>query len=324
MSIRLSSTYCSEFMLDFLDECFQEAPFQSEMDAMPRCDPSPSLSVCHDAFLTRIHLFCAQLSNSPVCSHVLQYFSLLSCGDFESASQLMCTLRYHIDETMYAELVSLLTPSLCGTALVTSLPRHDMTRHHDSSDSEFRSPSTYSTDSRFSPIDFSPLTFSATPTGSPLVPIANHPLASSQSHEDSDYVPDSPSPPPSPTPVRGLPTCPKRGRTPVNRRRASLWTAEEDTMLIRAVESTQGAWKGWKEVAKIVGGGRTADSCSQRWLRCLSPGIKKGVWSADEDQQLRRLVNQFGSKNWKKIARNIVGRTDIQCRYRWQRIANRT
>lgn len=45
-----------------------------------------------------------------------------------------------------------------------------------------------------------------------------------------------------------------------------------------------------------------------------------GKWSENEDQQLKRAVNEFGGKNWKKIGSRLVGRTDVQCLHRWQKV----
>jgi Myb-like DNA-binding domain len=45
-----------------------------------------------------------------------------------------------------------------------------------------------------------------------------------------------------------------------------------------------------------------------------------GKWSEDEDELLRQAVNEFGGKNWKKIASKLRGRTDVQCLHRWQKV----
>lgn len=36
-----------------------------------------------------------------------------------------------------------------------------------------------------------------------------------------------------------------------------------------------------------------------------------------EDDKLTKLVNQFGPKNWSKLARQLPGRAGKQCRERW-------
>jgi hypothetical protein len=45
-----------------------------------------------------------------------------------------------------------------------------------------------------------------------------------------------------------------------------------------------------------------------------------GKWSEHEDELLRVAVNEFGGKNWKKIASKLKGRTDVQCLHRWQKV----
>jgi Myb-like DNA-binding domain len=45
-----------------------------------------------------------------------------------------------------------------------------------------------------------------------------------------------------------------------------------------------------------------------------------GKWSEKEDDMLKQAVKEFGGKNWKKIASRLVGRTDVQCLHRWQKV----
>lgn len=40
-------------------------------------------------------------------------------------------------------------------------------------------------------------------------------------------------------------------------------------------------------------------------------GANKGHWTPEEDEQLTRAVKRFHSKNWKKIAECLSGRTDV-------------
>ena len=55
----------------------------------------------------------------------------------------------------------------------------------------------------------------------------------------------------------------------------------------------------------------------------LTPGgsrASRGKWTAEEDEILRQAVDQHGGKNWKKISECLVGRTDVQCLHRWQKV----
>ena len=53
-------------------------------------------------------------------------------------------------------------------------------------------------------------------------------------------------------------------------------------------------------------------------------GANKGHWTPEEDEQLTKAVKKFHSKNWKKIAECLSGRTDVQCLHRWQKVLNPT
>lgn len=48
----------------------------------------------------------------------------------------------------------------------------------------------------------------------------------------------------------------------------------------------------------------------------------KGQWTPEEDEILRRAVQRFKGKNWKKIAECFKDRTDVQCLHRWQKVLN--
>uniref|UniRef100_A0A8L0DUJ7 MYB proto-onco like 1 n=1 Tax=Oncorhynchus mykiss TaxID=8022 RepID=A0A8L0DUJ7_ONCMY len=48
----------------------------------------------------------------------------------------------------------------------------------------------------------------------------------------------------------------------------------------------------------------------------------KGKWSRDEDERLKKLVEQHGADSWKLVANNFQGRTDGQCQHRWQKVLN--
>ncbi|XP_073223329.1 transcription factor MYB3R-1 isoform X2 [Cicer arietinum] len=48
----------------------------------------------------------------------------------------------------------------------------------------------------------------------------------------------------------------------------------------------------------------------------------QGRWTANEDRLLIDAVNKFNGKSWKKIAKAVSGRTDVQCLHRWQKVLN--
>ena len=45
-----------------------------------------------------------------------------------------------------------------------------------------------------------------------------------------------------------------------------------------------------------------------------------GRWTQEEDSTLRSAVSNNSGKNWKKIAIQLPGRTDVQCLHRWQKV----
>eukprot|EP00891_Asterochloris_glomerata_P008898 jgi/Astpho2/8898/e_gw1.00132.30.1_t len=48
-----------------------------------------------------------------------------------------------------------------------------------------------------------------------------------------------------------------------------------------------------------------------------SDDFKKGAWTVDEDELLRRLIKEHGARNWSIIAAGIRGRSGKSCRLRW-------
>ncbi|XP_038853475.1 myb-related protein A-like [Salvelinus namaycush] len=48
----------------------------------------------------------------------------------------------------------------------------------------------------------------------------------------------------------------------------------------------------------------------------------KVKWSRDEDERLKKSVEQHGADSWKLVANNFPGRTDGQCQHRWQKVLN--
>uniref|UniRef100_A0A0D9WHA9 Uncharacterized protein n=1 Tax=Leersia perrieri TaxID=77586 RepID=A0A0D9WHA9_9ORYZ len=48
----------------------------------------------------------------------------------------------------------------------------------------------------------------------------------------------------------------------------------------------------------------------------------KGGWTPEEDETLRKAVDIYNGKNWKKIAQSCPDRTEVQCLHRWQKVLN--
>jgi hypothetical protein len=58
----------------------------------------------------------------------------------------------------------------------------------------------------------------------------------------------------------------------------------------------------------------------QRFTSEAKRRASMGKWTEDEDILLRQAVEGYGGKNWKKIASQLSGRSDVQCLHRWQKV----
>ena len=102
-------------------------------------------------------------------------------------------------------------------------------------------------------------------------------------------------------------------KTESGRRKARLWTPDEDMRLLAGIYKY--GLESWSQIVKFVGNGRTRPQCTQRWNRGLNPKISKSIWTDEENQQLLKLVNDYGETVWSKIAEVMGNRSDVQCRY---------
>lgn len=86
----------------------------------------------------------------------------------------------------------------------------------------------------------------------------------------------------------------------------SVWQSQEDSKLAELV-AAYGNTK-WTQVCQMLPG-RTAKQCRERWKNHLSPGVKKGPWSREEDLIIVMMMTRVGL-SWTRIARVLDGRTD--------------
>ncbi|CAL1292290.1 unnamed protein product [Larinioides sclopetarius] len=71
-------------------------------------------------------------------------------------------------------------------------------------------------------------------------------------------------------------------------------------------------------------GNRTGEECEMMWNNYLSIFIKKGPFTAAEDEKLKQLVEKYNGKNWDAIAEELqTGRSAIQCFERYQKCLNK-
>jgi hypothetical protein len=90
------------------------------------------------------------------------------------------------------------------------------------------------------------------------------------------------------------------------------WTREEDELLISLAEKYNE--KHWKEISKMFVN-KNSLQCFSRYKR-IRPGIIKGSWKKEEDQEILRLVNKYG-KAWSKISKMLNTRNGKQIRDRF-------
>ncbi|CAE6386173.1 unnamed protein product [Rhizoctonia solani] len=101
------------------------------------------------------------------------------------------------------------------------------------------------------------------------------------------------------------------------------WSEDEDKFLLEGIQ--RHGMGNWPEVALHLNAAmmgrpshvaRTPNQCSFRYSKSLCPTIKKGKWTKEEDEALRKGVAAFG-RMWTKVQEYVQGRTDAQCRERW-------
>jgi hypothetical protein len=91
-----------------------------------------------------------------------------------------------------------------------------------------------------------------------------------------------------------------------------IWTKEEDDRLIRAARKF--GFRNWNAISKLIPG-RSSIQCTARYKR-IKPGIVKGCWTPQEDENLLNLIEKFG-RNWSLISKHMPSRNGKQIRDRY-------
>ena len=66
----------------------------------------------------------------------------------------------------------------------------------------------------------------------------------------------------------------------------------------------------WGEVRKLFLPSRDPDDCRLRWTNCRDPRLDQGAFTEEEDDRLREMAEEFGGRDWEKIAERLSTAND--------------